>query len=646
MKGRRMTEEESTKVVPLEMTGLPDSKRSKTGARREHYEEIKRENSIFTEYYRKQGIISEEEWPQFLATLQQNLPITFRLTGHRDEAESISRQLRDTLLPSIGAIARPLTWYNPEGYAWHLDTDRKSMRTQETYSNFHKWLIAATENGDISRQEAVSMIPPLLLDVKADHIILDMCAAPGSKTAQIVEMMHADAQKEERNPTGIVIANDADQQRAYLLYHQVKRILSPSLLVTNNDGTAFPTLVELGNESTKRILFDRILVDVPCSGDGTLRKNANLWRTWTPNLGLGLHPLQMRLLEKAIRLLKVGGRMVYSTCSMNVVENEAVLAHILHKYRHAIQLVDVSDALNGFIRRPGMTTWKVINKEGIEFDSFEQVPPGQRKRFPASVFPLPDYAELHLERCLRIYPHLQDTGGFFVAVLTKTADIDPPKEPTTTTDNVITRAPVKRKFGVSKAEGEFRYLDVATDAVLQNIFDWFGIDKDKMIEDGFGFLVRSERDPIRVISIISPRLQPIFRATVRPHRQSPGEEAVCYNSSLKLVNAGVRAFELYESTRPMAVDCPYRLLTESIDILRPYITKRVGVTDKATIRALLDSPDSIKMEVSDLSGQGGAILETQNEKGKCVCIPVWMSERGIKAFVPNHNRPALRLQLE
>ncbi|CRK25777.1 hypothetical protein BN1708_018185, partial [Verticillium longisporum] len=69
--------------------------------------------------------------------------------------------------------------------------------------------------------------------------------------------------------------------------------------------------------------FDRILADVPCSGDGTMRKNMNLWKDWNPNSALGLHTTQIRILVRALTMLKPGGRVVYSTCSMNPVENEA-----------------------------------------------------------------------------------------------------------------------------------------------------------------------------------------------------------------------------------------------------------------------------------------------------------------------------------
>jgi tRNA (cytosine34-C5)-methyltransferase len=90
-----------------------------------------------------------------------------------------------------------------------------------------------------------------------------------------------------------VIANDADNKRSYMLVHQVKRLQSPCLMVTNHDASLFPTIQVAKSGTSSEILpmmFDRILCDVPCSGDGTIRKNPLIWKKWHPNNGHGLHP--------------------------------------------------------------------------------------------------------------------------------------------------------------------------------------------------------------------------------------------------------------------------------------------------------------------------------------------------------------------
>ena len=87
--------------------------------------------------------------------------------------------------------------------------------------------------------------------------------------------------------------------------------------------------VETGNA----IKYDRIIADVPCSGDGTLRKNETLKADWVPKNANSLHSTQKSILNRSIELLKVGGRIVYSTCSMNPVENEAVILNCLRKFK-------------------------------------------------------------------------------------------------------------------------------------------------------------------------------------------------------------------------------------------------------------------------------------------------------------------------
>ncbi|KAJ2795319.1 tRNA (cytosine-5-)-methyltransferase ncl1, partial [Coemansia helicoidea] len=132
---------------------------------------------------------------------------------------------------------------------------------------------------------------------------------------------------------------------------------------------------------------------------------------------------------RAAYLLKTGGRLVYSTCSLNPIENEAVVAHVLDHFEGALQLVDVSDQLPALRRRPGLQTWKVMTRDGNLHDSAETIAAdalsrSHRRHLP-QFFPLAParMAELGIERCMRIYPHLQNTGGFFVAVIEKVAPI-------------------------------------------------------------------------------------------------------------------------------------------------------------------------------------------------------------------------------
>jgi 16S rRNA methyltransferase RsmB/F len=178
----------------------------------------------------------------------------------------------------------------------------------------------------------------------------------------------------------------------------------------------FPRI--LVNEGKNVLQFDRVLCDVPCSGDGTLRKNMNIWRRWNIADGNGLHKLQRQILSRGCELLKVGGRIVYSTCSFNPIENEAVVASLLSEAKGSVRLVDVTSRLPSLIRHPGLTSWKVADKTGKFYDEY----PESEGYFARSMFPPADINSLGMENCLRIYPQDQNTGGFFVAVLEKVSD--------------------------------------------------------------------------------------------------------------------------------------------------------------------------------------------------------------------------------
>lgn len=183
--------------------------------------------------------------------------------------------------------------------------------------------------------------------------VLDCCAAPGSKTVQLLEALHAKAPTStapaDPIPSGLLIANDSDAKRCHMLVHQsLNRIGSPNCMITNLDASAIPSIKipNPANGQTKALYFDRILCDVPCSGDGTTRKNPGVWKTWKPADGLGLHGLQVRILSRAIQMLKPGGRLVYSTCSYNPIENEAVVSAALAAFRKICHYPIVVSALS------------------------------------------------------------------------------------------------------------------------------------------------------------------------------------------------------------------------------------------------------------------------------------------------------------
>ncbi|KAF1808681.1 NOL1/NOP2/sun family protein [Eremomyces bilateralis CBS 781.70] len=455
------------------------------GQRAANYDPIEKKNELFEKYYGELGLFDgPEDVEAFWTALRRELPNSFRFAGSKGHALTVQERLVSHYIPEIktveldGQLAEPpkqLPWY-PENLAWEMKTPKNVVRRYAPFASFQKFLVSETSVGNISRQEVVSMIPPLLLDVRPGMTVLDLCAAPGSKSAQLIEMIHGgeearvrkvmkDIAKEEGReaspdgieaaleqsqlekeddwsddgrPTGLLIANDVDYKRAHMLIHQAKRLNSANLIVTNHDATMFPSiqLPSAPGQSQRYLKYDRILADVPCSGDGTARKNPGVWRDWIPANGLGLHTMQARILVRALQMLKVGGRVVYSTCSMNPVENEAVVAHAIERCGglQKVELVDCSDQLPELKRRPGLTDWKVMDRNGEFWGSWEEYEKGDdvsttkdtKNKVIPEVFPPVDSSpedKVPLERCVRLYPHLQDTGGFFVAVLEKKSEI-------------------------------------------------------------------------------------------------------------------------------------------------------------------------------------------------------------------------------
>merc|ERR1719223_373815 len=145
-------------------------------------------------------------------------------------------------------------------------------------------------------------------------------------------------------PTGLVVANELQWKRSNMLAHQVQRLGSSCAAVVNMDAQFFPELwMSKEDGSHQPLRFDRVLCDVPCSGDGTMRKTPYIWRSWTLKDGLSLHIRQLGILNRGLDVLKVGGRVVYSTCSLNPMEDEAVVAAALARHGGSVVLVPPPD---------------------------------------------------------------------------------------------------------------------------------------------------------------------------------------------------------------------------------------------------------------------------------------------------------------
>ncbi|XP_053449147.1 RNA cytosine C(5)-methyltransferase NSUN2 [Nycticebus coucang] len=658
------------------------------------YPEIVKENKLFEHYYQELKIVPEGEWGQFMDALREPLPATLRITGYKSHAKEILHCLKNKYFKELEdlevdgqkvEVPQPLSWY-PEELAWHTNLSRKILRKSPQLEKFHQFLVSETESGNISRQEAVSMIPPLLLNVQPHHKILDMCAAPGSKTTQLIEMLHADMNVPF--PEGFVIANDVDNKRCYLLVHQAKRLSSPCIMVVNHDASSIPRLlVDVGGR--KEVLFyDRILCDVPCSGDGTMRKNIDVWKKWSTLNSLQLHGLQLRIATRGAEQLAEGGRMVYSTCSLNPIEDEAVIASLLEKSEGALELADVSSELPGLKWMPGITQWKVMTKDGQWFTDWDDVPHSRHTQIRPTMFPPKEPAKLqamYLERCLRILPHHQNTGGFFVAVLVKKSSMPwnkrQPKlqgksaESRETSQLSPADPPEGKPVDSSKLESQSvtgtgeAEISQTSENLENNGSKKDGVcgpppsKKMKLFgfkEDPFVFI--PEDDPLLppierfyALDPSFPKMNLLTRTTEGKKRQlymvSKELRNVLLNNSerMKVINTGIKVWCRNNSGEEF--DCAFRLAQEGIYTLYPFINSRIITVSMEDVKILLTQENPFFRKLSgetysqakDLA-KGSIVLKyepdpTNPDALQCpIVLCGWRGKASIRTFVPKNER--------
>uniref|UniRef100_A0A672LMY5 tRNA (cytosine(34)-C(5))-methyltransferase n=1 Tax=Sinocyclocheilus grahami TaxID=75366 RepID=A0A672LMY5_SINGR len=580
------------------------------------YSEIIKENKLFEHYYTELKIVPEGEFEEFMEAMREPLPATIRITGYKSHAKEILHTLKEKYFKEVQDLEvdgqkieapQPLSWY-PDELAWHTNLSRKILRKSPLLEKFHQFLVSETESGNISRQEAVSMIPPLLLKIEPQHKILDMCAAPGSKTAQLIEMLHSDM--DVPFPEGFVIANDVDNKRCYLLVHQAKRLNSPCIMVVNHDASSIPRL-HFDQDGKKDVLFyDRILCDVPCSGDGTMRKNIDVWKKWTTSNSLQLHGLQIRIAVRGVEQLAVGGRMVYSTCSLNPIEDEAVIAALLEKSEGALELADASPDLPGLKYMPGIASWKVMTKEGQWYSDWSEVPTSRHTQIRPTMFPPTDpekLANMKLERCMRILPHHQNTGGFFVAVLVKKAPMPWNRRYPKLYKSTFMCALLDGVFYCSFSSVTVLHIDmkcsVCSSPPPPKKMKLFGFK-----EDPFVFL--TEDDPIFPsiqafydLSPGFPKLNVLTRTHEGKKRQlymvSKELRNVLLNNSerMKVINTGVKVWS--RNTDGEQFGCAFRLAQEGIYTLCPYIRARIINICVEDVKVLLTQENPFLRKLGD-----------------------------------------------
>lgn len=299
----------------------------------------------FEERYRS---IFGDEYEEFEKLLKSRILKSFRINTLKVSKKEILPRLIEK-----GWKLKQIPWWK-NGYWVNVPTENLTSTIEYALGYYYI-------------QEAASMIPPLILDPKEDEVILDACAAPGSKTTQIAELM---------KNSGAIIANDYSLKRLKALRGNLQKLGVMNCIVTYMDVRDF---------WKTGLKFDKILLDAPCSGTGSIVSSWKIAKECSISTIQRLSNYQKTLLRAIVKCLKDDGILVYSTCSMEPEENEENVDFAVKKLGLIVEEVKIKNLKY----RSGILEWK-------------------GKKFDKSV-----------ENAIRIFPHDNSTEGFFICKLRK-----------------------------------------------------------------------------------------------------------------------------------------------------------------------------------------------------------------------------------
>jgi len=310
---------------------------------------------IFKERFTQ--MLGKKEYDKFVDTILKPQRKSFRI----NEIKSVDVKKTITEIKKKGIILSPVLWCKNAFFAEYNENTRTDL------GNLYEHFL-----GQIYVQEATSMCPVEAMNfpnsIPHSFKVLDMAAAPGSKTTQIGEKL---------NNKGTLIANELSYKRISALKINLERSGLTNVLITINDARKIE-----GEEE-----FDRIILDAPCSGSGVIRKSPNTIKRYNPKQLKSMQKLQLQLLTRAFKLLKKGGEMTYSTCSLDPEEDELCIMKFLESQNNA-KLETIK--LKGL----------VLNNKLKEFSGI---------KIPKEI----------QEKTIRIWPQDNDTNGFFLCKITK-----------------------------------------------------------------------------------------------------------------------------------------------------------------------------------------------------------------------------------
>lgn len=263
--------------------------------------------------------------------------------------------------------------------------------------------------GDYYIQSLSSVLPPIVLEPQLNESVVDLCAAPGSKTTQISQLM---------NNTGFLVANEPDIKRVKTLAHNLDKYTSVNSSIMINKGELLSKYFDAE--------FDKVLADVPCTGLGILHKKNEITNWWSKKIVDAILDIQYKILLSGIRLAKVGGTIVYSTCTLTIEENEYIIDKILKNY--PVEIIDYE--LNLQHHKP------LLKYQDKIFDE-------------------------RISNAKRVFPWEINSEGFFICKMRKIDELEK-----------------KEKFSYKIEKKDYFYFDNSKDAeYIKALADQYGIDK-------------------------------------------------------------------------------------------------------------------------------------------------------------------------
>ena len=503
----------------------------------------------------------------------ERLSETVRVNPLREDKDWVENWLEEN-------GAQKIEWFTGVGSAWALPFERGKAE-----GGVKIILSALHDTGRLTRQEAVSMIPAIALDAQPGELVLDMCASPGSKTTQIAE--HLDGR-------GIVMANEVVNSRINTLVANTKRHGSITPIIVHHDGRFIPKVPQTG--------FDKILVDAPCTGSATTRKNPDVWNKWLPSGGRTLHKLQLELLTRAITLTKPGGKIVYSTCSLDPIENEAVIAEILRNFDY-ISVIPTSKLIPKIPSKKGFVEWPNLNDKGDVCENIEME--------QSMLSPVDKEIKNQLTNCLRIWNDDVDAGGFFIAALHKSSNY---QEKEIEVDRILKPENIK--------PDEINFPQPIDSEITEMIKEGLGWEENNLWIRGKNLLWST---PEAKEIWQSDRSKRSGRTFIPGNRWRP----------LRVIHLGLLTIKLEKNQIERIVGRAAPKIIHDINLGKSEVNTQV-------INELLSGKEPPAYEISLELDQirGGHILFEENHD---ICLPVWIGGR-VSLMISEQERRILRAQ--